>query len=322
MPWVTAKFEFTLPFKIRMLGENACRPCTFQLREDRVVVHPPARLDERDGKPCRFADWHPADSVDGISIWLADTVLIDVTSEVKAYALTEEDVDNFISIAREFLAKLLQTCRWRTGQAWIHADDWSGSHSVHYFDEAGNQIRDGLAKRTGVIVVNRTPGLPNLDSTVWDTVCQALASEAVPELWEELLLDAVDALPSHPGKAVIDAGAACEVFIKSFCNKLADALGADEDVYKELTAQHRPFPEYFHVVLRYLVKRSLKVDNLDVYKEIDHLYLTVNSVRHAGRCEYKGGKREVIGVGSKEVREMINAARSAIEWASSLQNES
>ena len=80
--------------------------------------------------------------------------------------------------------------------------------------------------------------------------------------------------------------------------------------------------EYFHVVLRYLVKRSLKVDNLDVYKEIDHLYLTVNSVRHAGRCEYKGGKGEVIGVGSKEVREMINAARSAIEWASSLQNES
>lgn len=306
-----------------MLGEDACQPFTLQLGKDRVVVYPPARWNEQNGAYCWTEDpEHSIGSVDDIPVWLADEVLIDVEREIKSNTITQQDADSFLNTASEFLVRLLQTCRWRTEQTWIHAADLPKSYNVRYFDEAGNRIRGGVADMAGACVTTMFVGLPHLDSTAWDTIRQDLASGAVPELWEELLLDAKEALPNQPRRAIIDAGAACEVFIELFCNKLADALGVDKDVYQELTPRNQPFPKYFHVVLRYLTKRSLKDEHPEIYNEIDHLYNTASSVRHEGRCQYKGKQGRVVDVGSQEAGKMINAARSAIEWANSLRNES
>lgn len=323
MPRITAKFCFEIPFNIRMLGENVCKPVTLHLGEDQVIVYPPARQNKQNGAPCWDSDpEHSVGSVNNIPLWLADMVLIDVKREIKSNTITQEDADNFLSTASELLVRLLQTCRWRTSQTWITVFNLPRSYTVRYYDEAGNRIRGEIADIAGAIKIIIVGDLPYLDNSIWDTICRDLVSEATPELWEELLLDAEDALPRYPRRAVIDAGAACEVFIESFCRKLASACGADKEVYQELTPRFRTFPEYFHIVLRYLIKHSLKDEHPESYNEIEHLYKTVNSVRHEGRCEYKDERGRAVDVGSREAGNMVTAARSAIEWANSLQNES
>ena len=325
MPRVKAKFTFAIPFTIRMLGEDVCQPFALEVGENRVVVYPPARWNEENRAYCWTEDpERPIGSVDDIPVWLADEVLIDVEREVESNTITQEDADNFLKTASDLLVRLLQTCRWRTQQTWIRADILPTSYNVRYFDEAGNWIRGGVADRAGAVVTKAIFGLPHLNSTMWDTICQDIASGAVPELWEELLLDAKEALLNQPRRAIIDTGAACEVFVELFCNKLANALGVDKDVYTELTPQRRPFPEYFHVVMRYLVKHSLKDEHPDIYKEITHLYKTASSVRHEGRCQYKKDDKKgtIVKVDAPRASSMIKAARSAIEWAKSLWNES
>lgn len=87
----------------------------------------------------------------------------------------------------------------------------------------------------------------------------------------------------------------------------------------QLTPRSRTFPEYFHVVLRYLFRRSLKDDHPDIYEEIGDLYRTANSVRHEGVCQYTDEGRTV-EVDAARASKMVEAARSAIEWANSLGN--
>jgi hypothetical protein len=316
MSQVTAKFHFELPFKIRMLGEEVCQPFTLNIDQDRVVIYPPARWDNENHTPCWVHD--PSHLIGGIydvHIWLADILLVDIERKLDHDNITKKDADDFFNKAIAVLTRLLETCRWRSGQTWIHAQDWRRSYTVHYFDEAGEIMRGGHADVAGEVLVRMTIGLPNLDADAWNTVRQDLTSGATPQLWEELLLDAKEMLPDHHRRALIDAGAACESFIKSFCDELADAIGADPVVYQALVAGRRPFPEYFDLVLRFLVNRSLKDEQPSTFQQIETLYLTDNSVRHAGLCQYKTSKRIVIRVDSERASQMLHAASCAIEWA-------
>jgi hypothetical protein len=320
MPTVTAKFVFKPPFSIRMLGEDACQPFTLQFGKHQVVVYPPARMEE--GTPKWSADpEHLVGSIDDVPVWLADTILIDVTGEVELESskLKKSDEDDFFDTANTVLSNLVQTCRWRTGQTWIRRRVLPTTYYVDFFDEHGNLIYTSEgAKRIQHLVVKSHPQDGELDNSIWDKICHDLASGTAPELWDELLLDARDAV-SSPRRAIIDAGAACEVFIERFCKQVSDKLAVPQADYARLTQRRRTFPEYFHVVLQHLIKRSLKVEHQDIYEEIDHLYKTASSVRHEGKCQYKNKRTgKVVEVGSQEAKRMIDAARSAIEWANSL----
>jgi len=319
MPFVTARFEFGLPFGITMLGDDASTSYTLQKDEYKVKIYPPTRWDKENEKYCWNSDSNrPIGGFNNQPFWLADHILIDVGLEVNSYALTQEDADGFRDIANEFLLKILRTCRWRTRQGNIDINQLPGSYSVHYYDDKGNIMRNGVANIAGVMVVHATIGLPHLDKDTWGTICEDIVKRSEPELWEELLIDARDVFLKHPRRAIIDAGSACEVFIEAFCNKLADSLSVDKEVYNQLAPRNRTFPEYFHIVMRYLVRRSLKDEQPDVYKEIDGLYRAMNSVRHEGLCQYKTERGKIVYVGTQETGRMINAAESAIKWASSL----
>jgi len=155
-------------------------------------------------------------------------------------------------------------------------------------------------------------------SNIWHKVQQDITGGVYPELWQRLIMDAYQAVSRDPSSAVIKAGAACESFIEKFCDNLSHKQQVSQDVYVGLTSGGRTFPEYFHVVLLYLLGRSLKNENGDLYTKIDNLYRTVNSVRHEGLCQFKDTKGKPVTVHSEVARQMIKSVEDAIKWAKSL----
>jgi hypothetical protein len=321
MPKVIAKFRFKLLGQIRMIGTVSPDFATMNVDEDLVRVLPPAIFDDEKYQPKWSVTQEEATgSQNGELTWNADVAIIEVEGEVKSMIIEKGEEERLLHSATEGLKKLLEVYRWhsRQSQIIVAGEKLYKDYHVSYFDSKGNRAKTWRGDSMMGTLSMTVFGGEESSSKIWPEVQRDITSGVHPELWQNLIMDAYQAVSMDPASAVVKAGAACESFIEKFCDNLSHKQQVSQDIYVGLTSGGRTFPEYFHVVLLYLLGRSLKNEKGDLYTKIDNLYKTVNSVRHEGLCQFKDTKGKPVTVNSKVARQMIKSIEDAIKWAKSL----
>lgn len=317
---VTAKFLFKLPYNIQIKrGYGSSPQC--KIGSGEIVIYPPAAY-----KMSLFEEplWSPdpeqaVGEVNGEQVWSANCIPIHIRKDFTTIPITDEDQNALDDSAREILYKLLTLFRWRAGQPKADMGEIKTfEYALRYFDSENKPISikpDGSKD----ILINLTVTLKRLKKPIeWNDICQDLIAGIEPQLYESLLLDASSVVSQDPRHAVLDAATACEVFIENFCETASkNNPQIDAEVYSALT-QRAGVLSYFHEVVKYLFRHSLKEERTDLYKELDCLTRTNNSVKHEGLCQYKNDKGKVITVDSARATEFIDAVENAIQYVKSL----
>jgi len=320
MTEVTAKFIFKLPFPIKRKREDGSSPQYIKTGSEEIVVYPPAKY-----KYSLFEEplWSPdpkqfIGKINGEPVWNANCIPIHIKRDFPTIPITSEDQEALVAVARDSLYKLLTVYRWRGGQLQVHVTNIEQlEYDLRYFDSANEPIYAGPGGVSGAshLVLTFMPR----QIIEWNDICQDLISGIEPELYESLILDARSVVSQEPRRAVLDAATACEVFIKKFCDDASRSNpGVDPVVYSALTPRGIPLLSYFHEVLKYLFKYSFKERKQTLYKELDCLIRTNNSVKHEGLLQYKDDKGRIIKVDSLRARKFISAVKEAIEYTKSL----
>ncbi len=317
MTKVTARFAFNLPFHIVMKGKYQNKPQFIKIDSEEIVVYAPALSPFSDKKPLGKPEYEYVigEEENGKRVWKAEWINIDITREFLTIPITDEQQEALVNKAREILYKLLTLYRWR-GELQIDPSYLDFKYDLFYADTEGNHLKAGPGDTKGLIfgtLIVHTGRIPE-----WNDICQDLISGNTPELYESLLVDAHSVVAQEPRRAVLDAATACEVFIEKYCESAKQNNPKfDSVVYSALT-QRAGLLSYFHEVLRYLFRRSLKEEKATIYKELDCLVRTNNFVKHEGLCQYRDDKGKVIQVDSARARAFINAVEEATQYAKSL----
>jgi hypothetical protein len=317
---VNARFLFKLPFSIQRKGEHGNRPKCIQTSSEEIMVYPPAKYEySLFEKPLWSPDPKQAiGKVNGELVWKADCIPIHIRKTFTSIPITDENQQALVTTAREILYKLLTLYRWRGGQLQVTVTDIENlNYDLRYFDSTNKLINAGPGGSTGISQLNVS--LMPFKPIAWNDISQQLVSGAMPELYENLILDAYAVAPEEPRRAILDAATACEVFIKKFCYDTSqNNPKVDPIVYSALTTRNIPLLSYFHEVLKYLLKHSLQEEKTKLYQELDCLVRTNNSVKHEGLCRYRNDKGRFIQVDLRRAREFIKAVEHAIEYTKSL----
>jgi len=319
MPKVIAKFRLELLNQIRMLGAVSPDFATMNVDGDLVRVLPPAIFKNHQPK-WSVTQEEAIGSQNSELKWNADVAIIEVEGEVESTIIEKSEEERLLYSATEGLKKLLEIYRWhsRQSQIIVAGERLYKEYHVNYSDSKGNAVKawhgsSGVGSLTTSMVIEKESS-----SNIWHRVQQDITGGVYPELWQSLIMDAYQAVSTDPSSAVVKVGAACENFIERFCNSLSDKQQVSQDVYKALTSRERTFPEYFHIISLYLLGRSLKNENSDLYTKIENLYKTANTVRHEGLCQYNDTGGRLVTVNSEVARQMIKSIEDAIKWAKSL----
>lgn len=319
---VIAKFVFELPFYIEIQGECSSSPQSMKTPSEEIVVYAPAL---NSPYPFNKPPWSPdpehfRGEVNGEPVWEAKHIIIDIRRHFPTIPIADEDEKALVTKAREILYKLLTLYRWRGKQLQIDVKGIEQfNYRLRYFDAVDNPIDAGPGDRQALGTIHLTLTMVSARNNEWDVICQDLVSGVIPEPYESLLLDARSVVSQEPRRAVLDTATACEVFIKKFCDDASQSNPeVDPVVYSALTPRGVPLLSYFHEVLKYLFKHSLQEEKQTLYKELDYLVRTNNSVKHEGKCQYKNDKGKPIEVDSTRARDFINAVEGAIQYTKSL----
>lgn len=310
---ITAKFIFQLPFCLKMQEVRSIRPKSVKRQGEEIIIYPPVYaktlIEER--------LWQLKTQKPRITqLDKLNCIVIDIRRDFQNLQKAEEASEELLAKARENLYQLLNLCRKRgilhIGIVNIEKLDYR----LRFFDADGNII-----KATGMTHLT-LPRLP-FKSKDWNDICQDLASNKLPEIYEIFLLDAESVVSSESRRAVLDTAIACEVFIKNFCEVTRKNKNIGQVEYKDLKRKRRNQGEilfYFDKILKFLIGHSLRCERPSLYCKIDCLRLTNNSIKHNGKCEYeKGGK--VTEVKYHEVYDFITAVKEAIEYTRSLESK-
>jgi len=309
MPKVTAKIIFKLPFSLNMEEVGNSSPQSLKkTRSEEIIIYPPVyapHLAHR--KLWQLKTKKPRKT----ELNKLNCIVIDIRRYFPTIPITDADQKALVTKAKETLYELLTLLRWRGKQLHISVIDVEHfDFRLRLFDTNGNII-----DATGMMHLT-LPSLP-LKSSDWNGICRDLISKNMPELYQTILLDARSVAYHEPRRAVLDAATACEVFIKSFCKTASkNDPNVDPVVYSALTPWNAGVLHYFHEVLKYLFKHSLK-EEPDLYRELDCLRKTNNSIKHEGKCQYED-KGKIIQVDSTRATEFINAVDKAIQYTKSL----
>lgn len=256
MPKVIARFRFELLSQIRMLGAVSPDFATMNIDEDLVRVLPPAILDDEQYQPkWSVTQKEATGSQNGELKWNADIAIIEVEGEVKSTIIEKSEEERLLHSATEGLKKLLEVYRWhsRQSQIIVAGENLYRDYNVSYFDSEGNEAETrGGYSMMGTLSMTVFGGEES-SSKIWPEVQRDITSGVRPELWQNLIMDAYQAVSTDSSSAVVKAGAACESFIERLCGNLSHKQQPFQDVYVVLTSSGRSFPEYFHVVLLYLL---------------------------------------------------------------------
>jgi hypothetical protein len=153
--------------------------------------------------------------------------------------------------------------------------------------------------------------LTGLDNSVWQEIFKLPHDYSVPK-WEELILDAQEALPEI-GQSIVLAVTALEVFISHVLNELSKNKPIQNDLWEWLNnrqwwLQNPSTEEQFDILLKVLLGVSLK-ENADLWESFKNLKTARNSFIHEGIAKVG---RSVLS--QKEAMQLLKKAKDIIKF--------
>ena len=320
----TAKYQIKLPFPILVNGEEilAQDPIKVTTPIGEAVIYPPG---SKTMKPESYIEPQQAiieevtfSSKDS-SLWEADTIWIDLTTDITPPISFKEPIQQLDSEMNRILLWLLKLLRQRCPEPPMplpkHPDF---AVSIEHDPRLHAPIHAYAFKGAAFRVVSQGAGLTG---ERWEEVRQDIASGTTPELYDEFILDAKTALDEEDLiRAILYAAIGCENFIKEYAEKAAKEAGIDQKFWRYLKGHHPGVHDYYDSILRLIKHRSLKDDNLHVYEQIEYLFRARNSIMHAGKRkpQYKDKQGNEVTPTVPAVRQFIDGVSQAISWVREL----
>jgi hypothetical protein len=149
-------------------------------------------------------------------------------------------------------------------------------------DESELDKTEGLVKGRGTKTIAFS--WTALNNDIWERIFE-LPPDYIPPQWDNLLLDANEALPEI-GPSVVLAATALEVFISHILNELSKNSSIPKDLWNWVNnrnwwLQKPGTEEQFDILLKTLLGISLKENN-DLWKSFKNLKDARNSFVHDG----------------------------------------
>jgi hypothetical protein len=150
-----------------------------------------------------------------------------------------------------------------------------------------------------------------LDRQKWSALRKAIQNDIDTEIWEDFLYDAYAALELHDfTKAIIYAAVACEVFIKNYTEEAKEGV-ISKDAWDRLKNRRPRVLEYYDSILHLVTNHSLNIEQEDLYKSMQQLFVIRNQIMHEG-------KTYVIQEKDETIKDIIRKAESTIAWVSGI----
>jgi len=187
-------------------------------------------------------------------------------------------------------------------------------------DESELDKTEGLVKGRGTKAF--TLSWTALNNDVWERIFE-LPPDYIPPQWDNLLLDANEALPEI-GPSVVLAATALEVFISHILNELSKNSSIPKDLWDWINDRNGRLNEpttreQFDILLKTLLGVSLKENN-DLWESFTKLKKARNSFVHEGIPKIgqnpisEGEARELLVKANEIVIFIKNKLPEALQW--------
>lgn len=187
-------------------------------------------------------------------------------------------------------------------------------------DESELDKTEGLVKGRGAKTF--TLSWTALNNDIWERIFE-LPPDYIPPQWDNLLLDANEALPEI-GPSVVLAETALEVFISHILNELSKNSSIPKDLWNWVNnrnwwLQKPTTEEQFDILLKTLLGISLKENN-DLWKSFKNLKNARNSFVHEGIAKVgqhpisEGEARELLVKANEIVLFIKNKLPEELRW--------
>lgn len=162
---------------------------------------------------------------------------------------------------------------------------------LQYLNDDGSELPEDPALWRAFGAFHWSFSFVGVTPPVWDHM-YTLEPDWVAPVWDDILLDALNALPTI-GTAVVLAATALEVFIADILDRLAQGGDVPTDLWKWLNDRKNwlkdpSTDEQFDILLKHFVGQSLK-DDAKLWQAFQGLRTARNTFVHEGRAMV-GGK--------------------------------
>lgn len=322
MSKITAKYQVRVP-SVLMEGDKVTElePIKLETNTDKVIIYPPG---SKERKPKTYTEpqkgfYRVEVKIEGkdSQLWDADTLWVDIETEVTSMLSKEEIRDRLDTKIHEVIYRLLRLLRRKLPEAPMFLPI-SLQHSANY------DLSQVLAGQSHTVttapfafkVVSKGAGLTE---EKWAELQQEMSSGEYTELYEDFIADSKAALEEDDlNRATLYAAIGCEIFIKEYTEKAAKKAGISQKFWKYLESRRPRVPDYYDSVLHLVKGRSLQAENLEMYKLVERLNHARNDIMHRGKLSFPKDKANRLRKVNK-LREDIQGVGQAISWVRNLQ---
>jgi hypothetical protein len=202
--------------------------------------------------------------------------------------LFDPSVELMQRTVRGFIARL----RYVTRSAHVQPVDLArgATWRLQYLNDDESELPPQPELLRGVGGKVRSISLTSVPLDVWESIHE-LEPDWAPPVWDDILLDATNALP-RIGTAVVLAATALEVFIADVLERLAKNSDVPRDVWQWMNERrdidrNPSTEEQFDVLLKHFVGRSLK-DEQKLWQIFTELRTARNKFVHEGTARAGG----------------------------------
>lgn len=331
----TLTFEYNLPFPIRIVKGSSGEKMLFPIEKKELayyhddennggyvspemmnygevrINYPFFKLSKNEETPRALLKKGSIDTIDANCVKIEAKIKVNSQNKIDLLGLL-----NFAQpIVENYLDVFMCSVRYRTRQSWI--GQRLPSH-YYNFSVIYNEQEIPRIDSSGTHIHSSIDEIP-LDQNIWTQIKEDILNENLPELYEELLLDADYMI--HMGdnrRAILDMAVACEIFVQSFVDKKCNEKGV-KCINKKRS--EFGFVGWFNDIILLLKGKSFEELYPKEYKDINFLFTARNKLMHEGKI-----RDEIITIGSGEkgkfnsylIYDSLMAAKTLICWIKSL----
>lgn len=315
MAKLTAKYLFKVP-SIVMNGEEVLNlePIKLLTNIGKATIYPPGSGEQ---KPRSYVEPKKGTHLGEAKLelkppsrlWKADTLWIDVETEVTP-ELSGGDHAKLDREVHQLVLRFLRLLRRKLPETPMPLPTSLLPRIVFEWEpEQPGQLIFSGPTTPGLIVI--VPPEAGTTQAKWRELGQELRSGLNTELWEDFIIDAKVSLEDDDLKrTTLYAVIACETFIKEYMEKAAKKAGISQHFWKYLKSRRPGVLDYYDSVLHLVKGHSLRIENKQMYEQLERLLKARNRIMHEGKLP--------VSVSQLQLREHIRQVEQVISWVEKL----